>query len=486
MEKYIFPKNFNAFFSKINRFEKIIFFILSFILIYIYIASKKIDYYYFDSFHYWHLSKKFINEGGNFSFLNFFDDYRGYFYPFILFLLRLVGSIIKIDGAIALNIFNALIFSIISAILTPYIFEKLFNIKFNLLSYALLIFLFFYFWRGSFLYPLSDFPSIFILLISMVLLIKLKENIKIYYKIILAFLLGITAYAIYNIRQIYLINIFIILFMAFFYLKDKLKTKIILIAFILIGFFICSIPQLLVNIKYLNNLNFLVVTKYSNENLLLHALKQGIIIQKYETNINTDIYQYNAVNLSDPLADKINININSINSYFDYFFVVVKNPLTFLLIYLKHFFNGLDIWYHQIYINNIFQNRNLFSFINYTLWFIFIFNIKNIYKKLNPLYSKIFLFFTIPIIFLIPMKTEVRYYLPLFLLCYGMVVVLITSKINNITNEIRKNNIKKFFKELILHIKKEKLNIIKIISLYFIFIVFCFILSFYTFTYIVK
>lgn len=127
-------------------FIKITFFLISFAFIFFYLKnSKYFGLINFDAEHYWRLSETFLDKNGNFSFINFFDNIRGYAYPFMLFIIKLVAKIINVNQFLILVLFNSFIFCLITTVLIPKIAELCFNIKVNYLFFIIIIFLCFIF-----------------------------------------------------------------------------------------------------------------------------------------------------------------------------------------------------------------------------------------------------------------------------------------------------------------------------------------------------
>ena len=100
-------KKINIFITKHkNYIIKIILFILSFFTIFIFIKLTSNSQFYFDSKDYWELSYKFFDSNNHFSFLNFFDQRRGYLFPLILLLVRFFGSLLGIREINSVFIFS--------------------------------------------------------------------------------------------------------------------------------------------------------------------------------------------------------------------------------------------------------------------------------------------------------------------------------------------------------------------------------------------
>jgi len=378
-------------------------------------------------------------------------------------------------------------FATIASVVVPLFIENNFKKKFNIFSKILLIVIMFYFWRGSFNYPLSDFPAVLFLLISLLFYYKIFNSEKNLLKMLFTALSGFFIYLAYNTRSIYIIVGLAGIIFLIFCRQFKISLKIILILFFISGFLISSIPQVIINYHSGFQMTPFIKTIYKGEDLLFHMLRRGIGEQKYETNINTTIYPYNAVIFIDPLGEKI--DLSSLNSYIDYIKLFLKNPLSFIIIYFHHLFNGIDIYFPDVYVANILGRSKFFSLFNYTLWFILLFTIIKKFEKINREFFKnkttLFLFL-LPVVALIPLQPETRFYLPIFLVCYGFLCLNIGYLFKyydiNLTEVVKsRKNFTGFFIKVFTCLKKRYLYIIKVIIVYIIFVIICFTLSFYTF-----
>jgi hypothetical protein len=90
-----------------------------------------------------------------------------------------------------------------------------------------------------------------------------------------------------------------------------------------------------------------------------------------------------------------------------------KYPLDFITMYAIRLFNGLDIKFPQVYVNESLTSRALFSLINYILLFFGLSNIINYYRnsgnKLN--YILILCSMTFPGLVMVTSFVETRYFL---------------------------------------------------------------------------
>ncbi len=364
-----------------------------------------------------------------------------------------------------MRIFNALYISLFATVLIPLTIKRIFpNAKITFVKILFFCFLLFFFWRGFFHYPLSDFFSFSFLILSFYFLLSNK-----YYQLILSgVFLGIAV----SIRPIYIISFIpFILYLLLIKSKEIDNKKTYLVKFfkilILIAFFyISSVPQVAVNYKKMKSLSPMVKTENSGygKNLYLQQLIWGLRYQKYETNVGNS-YPSASVFFFDKTGNEIanKENVDLVSNYADFIIIALKYPVELIYIYTKHIFNAIDIKDSNPYLKIVTGENYFFSIFNYSLFFVLIilfYYIKNaIFENIK---SKIFVFFIIfPIILIIPTAIECRFFLPFFILMYAFI-----SFLPNYTD---------LYKQL------NKNSKIKIVLLYIAFICMCLMLSYTTY-----
>jgi hypothetical protein len=143
--------------------------------------------------------------------------------------------------------------------------------------------------------------------------------------------------------------------------------------------------------------------------------------QKYETNIG-DNYHQAAVIYFNPLALKLSKHEMNEKSLAGYLKLIEQNPLDMTISYVRHTFNGLDIFYPTPYVKNIFVNHALFSLFNYVLWFLFAYFIFQLdFSKMNYVHLVALAGLLAPVFLAIPLVVEIRFFLPLYVLAYGVI-----------------------------------------------------------------
>ena len=110
--------------------------------------------------------------------------------------------------------------------------------------------IFYVFFRGLFIYGLSDFFAFSLALFDIIILYYVvTEKQKLYVKLFETFILGIVLYATYNIRTIYLFLMVMCIFVMTIWqlYGKKLKQSVVTLLSCFCGMFVCSVPQSVLN-----------------------------------------------------------------------------------------------------------------------------------------------------------------------------------------------------------------------------------------------
>jgi hypothetical protein len=192
---------------------------------------------------------------------------------------------------------------------------------------------------------------------------------------------------------------------------------------VLLGFSLVLLPQFRINQIHFKVKSPLVLARFTgDENLYEKQLFWGLKTQKYEVNIGDNYHSIIAV-YNDPIAIKLQkTNLLREKTFARYLKIVKRFPLDISLSYFRHMFNGLDIFYSTPYVKNIFAGHTFFSVVNYTVWFLVAFYFFRMdLSKLDSIKTLGFASFLAPVILAIPIVVEVRFFLPAYLMAYGVV-----------------------------------------------------------------
>lgn len=404
------------------------------ILMTIYTTQRAQLEFHHDSLYYWELGRSFI-AGHTFSFTNFSDGLRGYLFPFLLFVVQWQASLLGIDPKLLFSVYSALLFTVISIHLVHRFIEWVFGWKANIAARLTLVLLLFYFWRGHFLYPLTDFPSLAALLAAIIFLVKGAAGGRWQWFI----LAGIFAGAAMNIRPIYQVSVIAILVFIPFLLRGQgMKSITLSAAAFISGCVLILAPQVMINKVRHDTISPLVLAHYVGEDSIYEVqLFWGLKTQKYETNVG-DNYPWAGVVYAEPLVLDLPREASRERTLSNYLRIVSRNPLEMSMMYFRHAFNGLDIFYPTPYVRNIFAGHSFLSLFNYIIWFVFF----RYLLGLRPIEVTSISWMgaaalILPVAAAVPTVIEVRFFLPVYLLAYA--VICRVFSVNGILAGLREN-----------------------------------------------
>ena len=395
--------------------------IFVYILIFVNLYGKRDMQFVHDPLYYWQLADSFSVDG-NFSFTNYTNDLRGFLFPFCLFIIKTQATIFGFDAKLLFFGYSALLFALLSVYILPRFFHVVFLWRIHLLGRALIALLLFYFWRGHFLYPFSDFPAFTALVTGIILLAYSLKRQKIpIWSIFIGFSFG----AAMNIRPVYQVSLLMIILLAVIYLsRSGLVKSMQWLFFVLVGTSLILFPQFKINFMNFQIYSPLVLARYSGEeNLFEKHLYWGLKTQKYEIVVDKN-YPSIFIDYKDPIALKIQkTNLFREKTYSNYIKIVKRFPLDISVSYFRHLFNGLDIFFSTPLVTNVYANHTLFSIANYLIWFLLIYHLASIdLSSVNYIQAVSIIGVLSPVMLAIPTAVEVRFFLPAYILAYGAIV----------------------------------------------------------------
>lgn len=134
-------------------------------------------------------------------------------------------------------------------------------------------------------------------------------------------------------------------------------------------------------------------------------------------------YPENTLVYSDPISFKLQkIALFKEKTFPSYIEIVRRYPLDILVSYTRHLFNGLDIFFPTPYIRNVEADHTLLSSLNYLIWFFVLVYLVNMdVHKVDFVGVTGAITILSPVIAAIPTAVEVRFFLPVYILAYGIV-----------------------------------------------------------------
>jgi len=442
-----------SFISRINGlkdYQKNLFAgIISFLIVFLFLAINNITIYWYDSDHYFMLSNLFIggDYSDSFSILNYPLTLRGIIYPLLLFPFNLLSTFIYDDSLRG----NWFLISLLSGLFSIS-FNRIFKStgKIVLLPVPLLLLLFVFY--GLFLYPLSDLGAVFFLSYALALIAiaydtgnsgclkPQKLGIK---QIVLFIIAGVMLYASYNIRSVYLFAIPCIIFILFSNRKVFRKSFFIPIA-ILTGVFILGGIQGISNLHTMGTFSIVVPSMpYGyQESLFLSGLYQGVKYHYGELFLYPMPTGVNHLNSSGMLM--LQAEGIEVLTYREYIKLLIKYPIEMLGIYTRHLITLLNPIQGSPYrvaastnmrfVYTLFNYSALFIVTSFTyrnyLWVSFKelrsrFNSSSLQKKIC--FYSLFAFL-LPSLSSVLMHGEARYAVSLWIMVYGLLCYVISMK----------------------------------------------------------
>jgi len=445
-----------AVFQKINTASKyagIYSFIVGLVTLLLIHFYYNVTQYHYDAWSYNNLSRilLFGRGGDGFSLLNFPLDIRGYVYPFLLLPGNFIDSVTegKFNYFEAYRIYSSICYSFAFAYIIPGMFERLYKIHISFLSRLAMLITTLFFWPGLFIYPLSDLTAVIFLMLAIYLSFIILASNKLTWKTAFSsFFLGISIYAVYNIRPIYLFSlpVIILAFTINFYRMNKQLSYFLNIVCIAIGITLAAAPQIIINQNVRGMASPLVISEghAGNKNLFLFQLKTGIVQERRETYVGDAGYSPGMVYVSKRGTALLkDAQVDWDKGMLEYVRLVISHPLDFSIIFFRHIIAGLDNRFGIIYLKDVNQASNITAAINYTMWFLGFILLKYFYTPENEttftrqtnsfrhfmIYRGNWLLaIIVPVIAVVPGAIETRFFLPLHLLLYAQLFYLVPWK----------------------------------------------------------
>ncbi len=372
--------------------------------------------FYYDSNQYWTLGQAF-GRGGHFSLLDFNATIRGYSLPLLNRGLSALASRVGIGSVTIVQGFGSLEIALLGTLLIPGLARKLLPsaavTPARVLLFNAIVFLF---WRDHLGFPLSDFPAITLAVGALTLMTR--RTLPAY--AIAGFALGLA----WNVRPTFLATLLLALILVAARAGIRRAPGLALAALgvMLAGVFVASLPQILINHRHHHSWSPLAL---SGQKILGDNVFYGMEVQRYETNVGTH-YPTPTVFYNDPamiaiLTEHQVTQITSVSQYLD---IARQNPTAMVGAYVRHIFNGLDVRYPSVYVHDLRDSPEWFALINYSLLFIAAARllVQSFRRRLGDVSWPEAAVFAAACIPAIPFAVESRYFLPLQLIVYSLVV----------------------------------------------------------------
>ena len=401
-------------------------FILLTLVLFIYSKTLNIRKYDYSAASYWNLADTF-RPNGWFEFTNYVASKRGYFFPFILFCAKMFGSRYMTGDYTGFWLFHSLIWSWTITVILPAIIGKKTSLKRWCIGTIVCFFLIVYFWRDLVAMPMSDGGGLIFFATGVVFMKVLMSKRKIYLliKLALAGSAGMLFYAAYNTRTIFLIPTIVAIIVYLFTVFWKRQYKdIFVVAAILIGFFVVSIPQVMINqVNFNSSTPMVITTEGDKDNLFIAQLEWGLWITHYETFIGEPEEYPSPQMVFTDKTGKMLVDSYQINSISDYIKCVLSHPIEMMGIYMEHAISGITLFWNRIYISHVPVNTICYL-LNTAVFMLCVFSIITTKADLSKIRFEqgfALLLFLSPAICILPGAVETRFFIPVYLFAYACI-----------------------------------------------------------------
>jgi hypothetical protein len=289
----------------------------------------------YDAGHYWELAVGFQSHHQSFSLLNFSDPTRGYLAALLQFPALVVRFLTHCSMPTAAKVVGTGWATLLFAFLIPELWRSLSSQRVSGGRWLLLLLLAFAFWRDHFSFTMIDVPALTLLLLALwaASLPKLGWWL----------VAGLSLAAAFNSRPVYLAAVPPALLLAAWYNQQHQGTNWARWLALAIGVGMALAPQLAINRLHFSSTSPLVVAQVSSEqpvSLYLKQLTWGTRVLRYDTNLHQRLIYADSAGLAVLRQE----GIKEYSSYSQFLGVAVRHPFNYGWRYLRHFFNGLDVW----------------------------------------------------------------------------------------------------------------------------------------------
>ena len=264
---------------------------------------------------------------------------------------------------------------------------------------------------GLLIFPLSDFPAVFLLVVSCFLAKGSSHTL------LNAAFAGIVWYLAYNTRTIYLVTLpGIVLLMLLSGDGSTVSSRGLKMSLFIVGAAFASIPQIVANLHENNGPSPAVMAQAGSRPLMVAQLFWGLPVQKFETATDPASVKSIPVSYIDPAGVKLRSAVDSQGTATlgDYTRMAINHPLVVGRLYLRHILNGLNVTDHFVYTPLIAKRSPFSTVLSFTILFLGAFSF-SCGKRPSTRWCLAGLLL-LPVVAIVPGAVETRFFLPVFLL----------------------------------------------------------------------
>lgn len=321
---------------------------------------------------------------------------RGYFFPWVMGRIAYFFYHLGFNPLAAFKAYSSVVFALGLGLLLPVTYRRLADGQVSWLRSLLLVLVVVAVYPGLIIYPLSDLPAILLMWLGIYWVLCCRDHPPsdaYWIRMVYALAAGVALGAAYNTRTIFLFAICLVVLAVVLQFHQRRHFLI----YMAIGLALSCIPQVLMNQKIhgITSANPAVAFASQNVSLFAQQLAWGVTVQRYETAIGPDqsgrepsrpglIYaDPDGVQLTKdiavaayPLANGLTTASSAVTNVSDYLKIVLKHPVDFAALYVRHFVNGLDVRDGTVYVRESSPDKKITSLACITLVLLSLLSIK--------------------------------------------------------------------------------------------------------------
>lgn len=385
-----------------------------------------------DSEQYWQLVSRFFAHTKHFSLWNYNAVLRGYLGPLLIMPVRVVCLMMNwlpINGSRAIGVvWAAMLFGVV----WPAVWTKATGESLRNRAWLIMVGLAFVFWRDYFNFCIQDVPALTLVLLALLALARSS--------LAWVFIGGVLLAGAMNMRPIYLASIPGALGWLWWQtnhvgsatgLRKGFRRFIIVIITLLTGAAVVLLPQSIINYRQFHKITPLVLAADEGHiSLYLTQLNWGMAYQRYESSIIPE--HYGGITFADSLgmAQLRAQPSGFFSSYTQFALFALQHPISMTSRYLRHIFNGLDLWFPSPYPRHMHPSgQAVLKVLNYIVlilgfWHLFRCSIRRVLDRdFRPStgISWLLLAVLLPVLLAVPTLIECRFLFPLHLILLTVV-----------------------------------------------------------------
>lgn len=401
---------------KSNSMVNIAIFFLILILTSLYVMLRNVDMTIGDAEWYLSVGDSCFTRNG-FNLLNFPQTFRGCLFPLYLQFIKksILGA--RLGWAITSGAMIGTLF----AFIFPSFFGNVYE-KYRLWIGMLMAFIYICIFGDTIAYTLSDVFATFFLITGVWAIINLKSEASKSKISVTAALSGVCVYIAYNTRVVFLYGALCAVIVVLVFSDMNRKKKVILITSMLVGAFLISLPQCIVNLNREDMFSARVYTEnYSKiygdaDNLQMQQIEWGMNYNRYETYVGGE-YPSASVYFVDSGGTEIirRENLTDGLTVSKWFSLLGKYPLDMIGIYVRHVVSAMTPVFNSIYIYDLSVNTGLCISVSLFIWILFFTALLTLNRKEvvdNKVILGVMAAFFVPALMQALGAVEMRFFLP--------------------------------------------------------------------------